>query len=1015
MGIVLDANNVDSYVLPNLVNSKNSMMDAYSTSVTLKSSLPVNFEYRGIVSDVVGQISDVQKEIDTASSIISKKMQIAKKIESKSDSGTSAIALEAVKISSIVNYVSEAVTGSSSDTTGAISGTTLGKAIEKTYETGAQIMTSGVSLVKNIGMPFIEIYKKTASKVKSGVKSANYTSEKNKPVTGWIASKFNSFKNRASNLIKNTGAFFSNLGGKVTSGVSKAWNWAKNGIKKVGASIANAYVSFTKGVVHLVESIGDIAIILGTGIGTIKTALYDVVSGAVTGGVNWKATKGLWESTKSVVSCEWTNKLSDMFYATKAGKTLDEYAFTPFKSDGIGCKIIDGVGYVAGIVALTVATFGVGGVAIGSASGVSATTMAVTATTAGVGKYTEEEWNKNKVSVNYQGTDMDIAINYEKYSEIEKLKQGESTIINHQITLEDGSVQELTFKITAMGNGKYKTTDLSGNVVSLNNIEESSTLKGLAVGGVKGAWEGIQWYVGGKIGTGQFTSITSKISNQVLQTAARSGIRVGLDIGTGAVEVPFQSLVTMFSEGKSWKEAWKSQGGWDAVIAQAAVAGITSLGGEALDFKKTLNNKNISDIIDDFTEDIDLEDELAFFNCMGKHSNDAYPVRSAVDLSITPTQKRTIDQINSLIQQGYSGLCITYNSTSEISSSMLAQIDDLSKVNIRVLDGLGDSNGALKLKYLGKKKYENRVTYNGYEMKAILERIENLQSKINVNLPVEQRAKQIYELLSTEVPVMRDYWQYEDGHLVAASLRGLTSYNTLGKEGLVCAGYASVYKELCDRVGIKCDYVRGIGITDPLRNGKGGGHAWNVVYTDKGMIPVDVTWKASSDGTKSWFGTSEEFAQLHIPDADEFAKDYSTMISSIMFESPQAKLKNVLDVLYDKYGNRQEVINRLEKYLNTHDSTQITRTSNARDIVLSLDDASIMDCLYQVAYKNKIANAIYVMDQKQGINGYGIRVLENYLNTGNFNLITRTNGARDTIISLGKTNIQRYLSEIRGY
>lgn len=351
----------------------------------------------------------------------------------------------------------------------------------------------------------------------------------------------------------------------------------------------------------MVEAIGDFVVILNSVLATSKTVLCDIVSGIATGNWDWSTTKKMWSTTKTIVAYNWTNKIFDAFYDTSLGKKLDEYAYSPFKSDGMGCQIINGVGYVAGVVVLTIVTAGAFGAATAAGSaastavGVTGTQLAATATAAGIGKYTAEEWNKNGISINYNGTDLNITIDYEKYSEIEKLNKGESTTLTHQITNEDGTIQDLVLKITSIGNGEYTITDAAGNTVQLNNLEESNTAKGLGIGIVKGGWEGLQYYVGGKIGTGQFTSLTKNLTKPVLQTAVRSGTRVALDVGTGVVEVPFQSLVTMLSEGKTWNEAWAAQGGWDAVKSQAAIAGIASFGGEALDvYKLFKNTDNIS-------------------------------------------------------------------------------------------------------------------------------------------------------------------------------------------------------------------------------------------------------------------------------------------------------------------------------------------------------------------------------------------------------------------------------------
>ena len=1011
--IVLDASKVNSYVLPSLVKSKNTMQDAYSTSVNLKNSLPSSFRYRSLVNDIVNQIYKSKKEINDVNSIISKKIDSAKNIESKNDNRASKISSMVSKIGAVSGTIGGAAIGTATGgVVGAAVGGVVGNKVGKTIaDTGAKVASKVVSGVKKLGTSIVDGFKWVGSKVTSAYKSAtSWISDKANKVSDWVSEKFNAAKDWTSKALKDTGAFISKIGTTIWSGLKTAWKWATDveNWKKVGATVANMFLGLTKGLISFIEAGVDLAFLVTAASSTLNTGLIDIVSGIQTGNWDWKQTKKLWDLTKSAVAYDATGKVSNWFYNTSVGKTLDEYAYKPFKSDAIGFKICEGIGYVAGIVVVAIFTCGAGAFAAAGTSAM-ATALGVTATAAGTAKYTSEEWNKNSISVNYGGTDVDFAINYEKYSEIEKLKQGESTTISQQITLEDGSIQKFILNITSKGNGEYLITDKDGNVANLKSLDESNTIKGLVVGSAKGVWEGTQYYVGGQIGAGEFTKITGKIASPVVKKIATSGIRVGLDTATGVVEVPFQSLVTMISEGKSWDEAWRSQGGWDSIKLQAGIAGISSFAGEAFDLSKILRNTDVSK--NTLTQNIELDDELAFFDSDRIFNRKKYAAKTKVDLNLTPMQKQTVDQINNFIRNGQSCV-VTYNSTSEISSLMLDQIDDLSKVEIKLLDGLGDSNGSLKSKYLGNQKYDVRITYQGYEMKAILERIENLQSKVDMSLPIEQRAKQIYEILSDEVPVMRDYGSYQYGHHVSASLRGLIPDNLVGKEGLVCAGYASVFKELCDRTGIRCDYVRGRAIIDPLRDGVGGGHAWNVVYTDNGMIPVDVTWRASSGGTKEWFGGSDEFVKTHIADADEFSRNYKGMIPSIMFESSSDKLNKVLSILDSKYGSRQESIKRLQGYIDEQNINIITRTDGAREIVSTIDDQTIRNFISQLDISKKINDVVYIMDQKVGT-GYGLRALEEYSRTGNSSLITRTNGARDFITSLSLEDIQEYLKAFR--
>lgn len=578
------------------------MQDAYSTSVNLKNSLPSSFRYRNLISDIVNQIYKSRKEINDVNNIISKKIDSAKNIESKSDNRASKISSMVSQIGAIGGTIGGAAIGAATGgVVGAAVGGVVGNKVGKTIaDTGAKVTSKVVSGVKKLGTSIVDGFKWVGSKITSAYKSAtSWISDKANKVSDWVSEKFDAAKNWTSKALKDTGAFISKIGTTIWSGLKTAWTWATDieNWKKVGASIANGVIAFVKGLVGLVEAIGDFIILLGAGIGTIGTALYDVGKGIVTGNWDWSATKGLWKGTKSVVAYQWTNKIFDALYDTEAGKWLDEYAYSPFKSDGMGCKILEGIGYVAGVIVLTICTFGVGGVATGAATtvsaGVTATTLAATATAAGIGKYTAEEWNKNCLSISSGGQDMGLVIDYEKYSEIEKLKNGESTTITQQLTGEDGKPCDITFTITKNGEA-YSIVDSNGNVVGFNGVVESDTVKGLLVGTVKGAWEGAQWYVGGKIGAGQFTKITGKIASPVVKKVTTSGIRVGLDTATGVTEVPFQSLVTMMSEGKSWDEAWQSQGGWDAVKTQAGIAGIASFGGEALDLTKFLRNADAS-------------------------------------------------------------------------------------------------------------------------------------------------------------------------------------------------------------------------------------------------------------------------------------------------------------------------------------------------------------------------------------------------------------------------------------
>ena len=233
-----------------------------------------------------------------------------------------------------------------------------------------------------------------------------------------------------------------------------------------------------------------------------------------------------------------------------------------------------------------------------------------------------------------------------------------------------------------------------------------------------------------------------------------------------------------------------------------------------------------------------------------------------------------VNQINQTIASGYIAQ-ITIRNAADLSVADLRQISDLSRVNIHVSGIFSDLNGNVKAKY-NNPRYIARHTYTGTELIAINAKLDELQSRIDMSLPITQRARQIYELIASEYSYLkpangtRDRFN-EAEYLVSQSLRGVTSSNIIGRQGLICAGYASVFKELCTRCGITADYIRGDVVVDRLTN-RTGKHAWNVFIDENGnAIPVDACWRSS--GGRDYFGRSNMFAEGRYADPDEAYMD----------------------------------------------------------------------------------------------------------------------------------------------
>lgn len=165
-------------------------------------------------------------------------------------------------------------------------------------------------------------------------------------------------------------------------------------------------------------------------------------------------------------------------------------------------------------------TGGAAGVTFGTtltAGGVTVNAGALGLTTAFayLGHDVSQEWNNNSVSINYNGIDVDIPINYEKYNEIKDLQVGASTNILQTIVLPDGTQQDLVFKITSTGDGTYSISDDVGDTAYVKSINKTNTAAGLVYGTKTAALRGLKYY--GTVATFSnllsFGSLIKKIGN----------------------------------------------------------------------------------------------------------------------------------------------------------------------------------------------------------------------------------------------------------------------------------------------------------------------------------------------------------------------------------------------------------------------------------------------------------------------------------------------------------------------
>lgn len=203
--------------------------------------------------------------------------------------------------------------------------------------------------------------------------------------------------------------------GKLIPFLCKAGSAIWDILKSVGATIATIFSSLIEGLFQFVEALVDFLALAGAAISTVSSTMWIDIIGKGISMLRGKEynylTANLWNETKAFVSTKHVTNWFDSYYQnTNIGKKIADNAFGFDTVRSVG----SGIGYVAGIVVLSIATAGAGaaGVAAGGASGtagaaaagaataastgaaasISAAQMAATAAVAGTGRGTQNAW-----------------------------------------------------------------------------------------------------------------------------------------------------------------------------------------------------------------------------------------------------------------------------------------------------------------------------------------------------------------------------------------------------------------------------------------------------------------------------------------------------------------------------------------------------------------------------------------------------------------------------------------------
>ena len=374
-----NANGIISDVLPLLDKGKSYLSSAnsiiysiaipedFSSAATLKTAIPYE------ISNTIGVINKTKDWLN----IKIDDMNDAERKNQQLFSGS--------KISSSIFNTSS----TSSFATGSLVTKSVQPSESSSKSTGAKIVDKGKSIFTDVidwSKDRLEDIKDVGAEVFSDAKNV-------------VTDKVESFKT----YVEDTGAKIVDKGKSIFTDVV---DWSKDrleDLKDIGAvvwkhakSLFSAYVnlmlSITKGICQFIETLTDLIVMIGAGVASIFTGLYDAyqgIRGAITGEEWSSSTKAMWKGVMGYVAEDHVgNFVADCYKDTALGQWLDSNAYKPFKSDGMACKIGAGVGYVAGLIALCIVTVGAGGAAVSAAAGVSTATASAIVSGVVVGSVT---------------------------------------------------------------------------------------------------------------------------------------------------------------------------------------------------------------------------------------------------------------------------------------------------------------------------------------------------------------------------------------------------------------------------------------------------------------------------------------------------------------------------------------------------------------------------------------------------------------------------------------------------
>ena len=168
---------------------------------------------------------------------------------------------------------------------------------------------------------------------------------------------------------------------------------------------------------------------------------------------------------------------------------------------------------------------------------------------------------------------------------------------------------------------------------------------------------------------------------------------------------------------------------------------------------------------------------------------------------------------------------LTFNNTVGLDSKTISKISN-GNIVFSILGGLEPIINN-KTAMWNLTKYKNRTYLSPLGLATVLYFFESIEKELNPNWTPMQKVMYVYNILATNIEYVEEFdpEEYIDKGVMPRSLNGLLYHK------LTCAGMSLVFKEMMDRLGIKCKFMN-----------KQGSHDFNLIEIDGQIYGIDVTW-----------------------------------------------------------------------------------------------------------------------------------------------------------------------------